>query len=79
MTRVGFTEFRRNASDLLTRVERGEVLVVMRHGRAIAEIAPVVETADHVPAWKRPGLKLVSKGAGLSLAVIEERTRESIL
>jgi hypothetical protein len=30
------------------------------------------------PSWKRPGLKLVAKGASLSAAIIEERRREDV-
>lgn len=78
MTTVPLTEFRRNASALLTRVERGEVLLVMRHGRPIAEIAPVAPGPDRVPSWKRPAVRLVARGARLSAAVIEDRTRESL-
>ena len=79
MTTIPFTEFRRNASVLLTRVEKGEVLLVTRHGRPIAEITPIAQTETQVPSWKRPGVRLVSKGARLSAAILEERTHEDIL
>jgi prevent-host-death family protein len=79
MTTVGFTEFRKHASDLLDRVEQGEVLVVLRHGRPVAEIAPVSAPPGRTPAWKRPGLKLVSRGASLSAAIAQERRLEDVL
>ena len=79
MTTIAFTEFRKNASDLLTRVEHGEILVVVRHGRPIAEIAPVPQAAGRIPSWKQPGVRLVSKGARLSAAILEERSRENVL
>ena len=79
MTTIPFTEFRKNASGLLTRVEKGEVLLVVRHGRPIAEIAPVSQENERIPSWKRPGIRLVSKGARLSTAILEERAHEDIL
>lgn len=79
MTTIPFTEFRRNASGLLTRVEKGEVLLVMRHGRPIAEIAPVTDSDGRLPSWKKTGVRLVAKGARLSAAILEERTHEDVL
>ena len=38
---ITFTEFRNQASTLLNRVEEGEVIRVMRHGKPIADISPV--------------------------------------
>ncbi|MBU0677937.1 MAG: type II toxin-antitoxin system prevent-host-death family antitoxin [Verrucomicrobia bacterium] len=70
MKTINFTEFRNHASDLMTEVEHGETLVVMRHGRPIAEVSPVTEGQ---PSWKRPALRLVTKGSGLSTAILEER------
>ena len=79
MTTIPFTEFRRNASGLLTRVEEGESFVVVRHGRPIAEISPVNRGEGHLPSWKRPGIRLVVKGARLSTAIRQERAREDVL
>jgi prevent-host-death family protein len=79
MTTIPITAFRRNVSGLLTRVENGEVLLVVRHGRPIAEITPIAETEARVPSWKKPGVRLVSKGARLSAAIREERSHEDIL
>ncbi|MCE5230143.1 type II toxin-antitoxin system prevent-host-death family antitoxin [bacterium] len=67
---ISSTEFRKNASDLLSAVEHGETLVVVRHGRPIAHVSPVTEEE---PSWKRPALRLIKNGAGLSSAIIEER------
>ncbi len=79
MITIPFTEFRRNASALLDRVEKGEALLVIRHGRPVAEIMPVIDTERRTPSWKRPGIRLVVKGGRLSTAIIEERLREDIL
>lgn len=73
MTTVTLTEFRSHASGMLTRVERGETLVVLRHGRPIAEVSPVKAQDDSQPSWKRPALRLTAKGAALSSAILEGR------
>ena len=73
MTTVTLTEFRSHASGMLTRVEQGETLLVLRHGRPIAEIAPVKPETDADPSWKRPALRLSAKGAALTSAILEDR------
>ena len=78
MKTVSFTEFRKHASDLFSDVENGEKLLIMRHGKAIAEINPVSNESKS-PSWKNPGLRLAIKGAQLSSAIIEERERENVL
>ena len=70
MKTIRFTEFRKHASKMMTAVENGETLLVIRNGRPIAEISPV--TAQQ-PSWKRPALRLSTAGAFLAAAIIEER------
>ena len=79
MTTVSFTEFRSRASALLSKVENGEVVIVLRHGKPVAEVAPVSGAPGKVPSWKRPGPRLVMRGRSLSAAVMEERERERVL
>jgi len=67
-----FTEFRKNASHILDLVEKGERIRVLRHGRAIAKIVPA-DLREPQPAWKRPGPRLVTAGASLARAVLEDR------
>jgi len=55
MTTVTLTDFRSHASGMLTRVEHGETLIVLRHGRPIAEVSPVIEKDNSQPSWKRQG------------------------
>ncbi len=78
MTTVTLTEFRSHASDMFTRVERGETLVVIRHGRPIAEVSPVSAAAAGHPSWRKPGLRLIAKGARLSAAIRAERDDEGV-
>ena len=73
MITVTFTEFRQNASSLLTQVEQGETFVIIRHGKPIAEVAPYHGALAKTPAWKEPGVKLKTSGASLSAAILEER------
>ncbi len=72
MKTVTFTEFRKNAFDVLDLVEGGESIRVLRHGKAIAKIVPANSRGVR-PAWKRPGLRLVTTGEPLSRAALEER------
>ena len=73
MKRVTFTEFRKRASGFLTEVENGETLLVLRHGKVIAEISPPNHDESTVPLWKSPRLKLSMKGISLSKVILEER------
>jgi prevent-host-death family protein len=69
---ISFTEFRKNASEVLNLVEKGTTIRVTRHGKTIAKIVPE-ETSMPEPSWKRSGLRLAAKGAALSKAILEER------
>lgn len=78
MKTVTFTEFRKNASELFSDVEHGEVLVIIRHGKPIAEVSPV-SSSDSLPAWKQPALRLLAGGVSLSAAILGERADENVL
>jgi prevent-host-death family protein len=74
MKSLSFTEFRKKASEILTLVEKGETIRVLRHGKAIAKIIPA-DADEKMPSWKQPGLRLVKPGASLSKAILEERRK----
>ena len=74
MKSLSFTEFRKRASEILTLVEKGETVRVVRHGKTVAKIIPA-ETEEKTPSWKRPGFRLVRAGASLSKAILEERRK----
>ncbi len=78
MKTVTLTEFRSHASGMLTQVEHGETILVLRHGRPIAEVCPVEDQRNSQPSWKRSALRISAKGAGLSSAILKERKREGI-
>jgi prevent-host-death family protein len=69
---VNFTEFRKNASAVLNLVEKGAIIRITRHGKTIAKIVP---EGSHEPemTWKRAGLRLTTKSASLSKAILDER------
>ena len=71
MKTISFTDFRNNASSLIDLVEKGEEVQIQRHGKVVARLVPPVEREE--PAWKKPGLKLVTKAPSLSKAVLEDR------
>ena len=73
MTTVTLTEFRSHASGMLTRVEKGETLLVLRHGRPIAEVTPVANQNSGQLSWKKAGLRLATKGVSLSATILAER------
>ena len=73
MKTVTFTEFRRQASGLITEVEHGETLVVIRHGKPVAEVSPILGEPLKTPSWHRPGLRLATNGVALSSAILAER------
>lgn len=72
MLRATFTEFRQHAKKYFDAVERGEVVLIIRHGKVIAEINPA-GSDEAIPSWKRPGLKKVVKGASLTKIILKER------
>ena len=73
MKTVSFTDFRKNASNLITEVEHGETIVLLRRGKPIAEVIPFTEKERSLPYWKQPGIRLELKGSDLSSAILEER------
>ena len=77
MKTITFTEFRQHASSLFSAIEEGEIIVVLRHGKPIAEITPLSREAAR-PSWKKPGLRLTVKGASLSSAILEGREDENV-
>jgi antitoxin (DNA-binding transcriptional repressor) of toxin-antitoxin stability system len=74
---VTLTELRKHTSVLFSDVEKGGTLLVLRHGKPVAEISPP-SAGRAALSWKRPGLHLIADGASLSSAILEERRRGDI-
>jgi len=56
MHTLPLSEFRANASAALDMVEQGQTVRILRHGKPVADLVPVLEktaNAVHVPSWKR--------------------------
>ena len=73
MRSVTFTEFRKDASALFSAVEDGEIILVIRHGKPIAEISPFKDTTNKIPSWKKKRIKKFIKGEELSSIILSER------
>ena len=71
MAEIPFTELRNHAKAWFDRVEAGEVVRVLRHGKPIAELDPV---SPQPPSWKRrPARPLAIGGNEIALMILEER------
>ena len=71
MRQATFTEVRNRAKEYFDIVESGETVRVLRNGKAIADIVPIV--AD-LPSWKRRTAQpLVLDGVALSRMILEDR------
>lgn len=71
MKQATFTEIRNHAKQYFDIVEAGESVRVLRNGKAIADIVPVL--AD-VPSWKRRKAQpLIIDGVSVSQMILEQR------
>ena len=77
MKTILFTDFRKRASSFITEVEHGETLVLLRHGRPVAEVIPFSDRPQKLPAWKQTGIRFSIQGSDLSSAILEERETET--
>jgi len=51
MNEIGAFEAKNTLGTLLDRVERGEEIVITRHGKAVARLVPNTRRADPKQAW----------------------------
>jgi antitoxin (DNA-binding transcriptional repressor) of toxin-antitoxin stability system len=71
MKQASFTEVRNNAKQFFDLVESGESVRVLRNGKPIADIVPIV--AD-LPSWKRRAAQpLVINSESVSRMILDER------
>ena len=71
MKTTSFTEFRKHAAEFLDEVEKGEVVRILRHGKAVADISPV--HAENTPSWKKAPPQVTLSGISLSNAILQNR------
>lgn len=79
MKRITIEELQKDVAGLISGIEKGEAFVIVREGKAIAEVSPVVQPSAEVPSCKLPGPRLKLEGVELSKIIIEERHGEDVL
>ena len=71
MPEATFTELRNHAKAWFDLVEAGQTVRVLRHGKAIAEIRPILL---QTPLWRqRPAPPLAIGGKAISQLILEAR------
>lgn len=73
MKTITVTDFRRNASSLITEVAHGEPIVLLRYGKPIAEVIPFRDKNHPLPSWKQSYTRLALNGSDLSSVILAER------
>lgn len=63
-TSIGVRELRDNLSRVLKRVEQGEVVRVLRHGKDVLELRPVKTTAENEFVAHMKGKGILVGGSG---------------
>lgn len=76
MKTVNFTKFGKKASGLISQLEKGEQIILARHGKPVAEVIPNRRSKRENPHWRCEITPLEVKGEGLSSAILEEREAE---
>ena len=77
MKTITITDFRKSISSVITQVEQGERILILRRGKPVAEISALPENRLQEPAWKRPIVPLEIEGASLSAMILEERSEDA--
>ena len=78
MHTIPLNEFRANASAMIDRVERGETVLILRHGKPVAELVPVrADAATEIPSYKRPFEPLLQLPPGYSAVKALLNARDS--
>lgn len=80
MQELPLSEFRANAATVLDRVQQGQTVRILRHGKPVADLVPVRESeADRLPNWKQAFAPVqLPAGASLSQAVTDLRDGDGV-
>ncbi|NOT11707.1 MAG: prevent-host-death protein [Methylococcaceae bacterium] len=71
MKQATFTEVRNHAKQFFDIVEAGESVRVLRNGKPIADIVPIV---NDLPSWKRRKAQpIILDGVSVTKMILEER------
>ncbi len=73
---VSLSDFRASASGMLDKVAKGETVRIMRHGKPVADLVPVAESADVTPSYQQPFTPVMSLPEGYSAVqgLLDERS-----
>ena len=72
MRQASFTDVRNHAKQYFDMVESGESVRVLRNGKPIADIIPII---SDLPSWKqRKTQPLVLDGVSISQMILDERS-----
>lgn len=77
---VSVSEFRARAAEMVDRVQKGETVRILRHGKPVAElVAPADADAARPPRWKQPVAHPLDYsrpgGQTLAQAIVQERAQ----
>ena len=72
MRQASFTDVRNHAKQYFDMVESGESVRVLRNGKPIADIIPII---SDLPSWRqRKAQPLVLDGVSISQMILDERS-----
>ncbi len=77
MSTITITDLRKHIADVVTRVEQGERILILRRGKPVAEMAPLSQPSSDLPTWKQPFTPLAIPGVSLSEVILKERAEEN--
>ncbi len=72
MLTIPLSEFRQHSRQYIDAVEEGESITLIRHSRPVAQVIPIQNPSDRIPAWKKPGIHM-DKSFSLSDQILKER------
>lgn len=77
MESVNIREARRRLGEIVDAAERGESVVIVRHGREVARVTPIASAGNMcLPDLSEFRKTIRCKGKSLSKTVVEARDRE---
>ena len=71
MKTANFSDFRRHATEFLDEVEKGESLRMLRHGKPVADLTPILQ--GRKPSWKNAPPQIPLNGISLAKAILQNR------
>ena len=76
MSEINLKNARNNLSSLLTKVERGEEIIITRHGKRVAKLVSAERQETGLPSLNQFRAKIKIQGKRLSKTVVDLRDEE---